>query len=291
MCGPCPLRSTPEMALAERGEKAERNGDGKPEKEPAHASRPERSPSKADKERGGRVQGPGAPEPISESADPVPSIPPLPAAGPWRSYKEIVAQLAGRIVEAQRPIRVLQALRWDDSVEEQFLKHKRRELPKVDAEYYATVDLGFEPRAKVEEFEDIARDIDRELGEADAIGNIMATHRARVPRRRAHARRARHAALLRLVAQALRLAEGQVPRRQDRRCATSGTCCTASSRTSTTRRSSRDERSRVRAHAHRRRRRRVELERAPRALLRRHDRARRRPTTGSSPTPPRAATT
>ena len=52
-----------------------------------------------------------------------------PAAGPWRSYKEIVAQLAGRIVEAQRPIRVLQALRWDNSVEEQFFKSRPRELP------------------------------------------------------------------------------------------------------------------------------------------------------------------
>src|SRR5215510_12065841 len=51
-----------------------------------------------------------------------PSIPPLPAAGPWRSYKEIVAGLAQRIVDAQRPIRVLQALRWDNEIEEQFRK-------------------------------------------------------------------------------------------------------------------------------------------------------------------------
>src|SRR6185312_4165934 len=55
---------------------------------------------------------------------------------PWQSYKEVVAQLAGRIVEAQRPIRVLQALRWDDSVEEQFFKTKARELPKVDVATY-----------------------------------------------------------------------------------------------------------------------------------------------------------
>src|SRR6476620_7767203 len=51
-----------------------------------------------------------------------PSLPPLPAAGPWRSYKEIVSGLASRIVEAQRPIRVLQAIRWDSSVEEEFKK-------------------------------------------------------------------------------------------------------------------------------------------------------------------------
>jgi uncharacterized protein (TIGR02421 family) len=37
------------------------------------------------------------------------------------------------------------------------------------------MDLGFDPRAKVEEFETLARDIDRELGGEDAIGQIMMT--------------------------------------------------------------------------------------------------------------------
>jgi uncharacterized protein (TIGR02421 family) len=108
-----------------------------------------------------------------EGVDNAPSIPPLPAAGPWRSYKEMVSQLATRIVEAQRPIRVLQSVRWDDSIQEHFLKNRGRELPKVDVGYYANVDLGFDPRAKAEEFEAIARDIDADLGESDAIGQIM----------------------------------------------------------------------------------------------------------------------
>jgi uncharacterized protein (TIGR02421 family) len=102
-----------------------------------------------------------------------PSIPPLPAAGPWRSYKEIVSGLATRIVEAQRPLRVLQALRWDNSIEEHFRRTRCKEMPKVDADYYAKQDLGFEPRAKAAEFEEIAKDVDRELGESDAIGAIL----------------------------------------------------------------------------------------------------------------------
>src|SRR5678815_663804 len=85
----------------------------------------------------------------------VPSIPPPPVSGPWRSYKEVVSQLAGRIVEAQRPIRVLNAIRWDDSVEEQLRKSRYREMPTVD---YGAIELGFDPRAKEEEFESIARD-------------------------------------------------------------------------------------------------------------------------------------
>src|SRR5262249_25988955 len=42
-------------------------------------------------------------------------------------------------------------------------------LPKI--EY--NEDLGFDPKSKIEELEAIAKDIDREIGEADAIGNIL----------------------------------------------------------------------------------------------------------------------
>ncbi len=100
----------------------------------------------------------------------VPSIPPPPVAGPWRSYKEVVSQLALRIVEAQRPIRVLNAIRWNDSVEAELRKSRFKEIPKVD---YADIELGFDPREKAEEFELIAHDIEHELGEPDALGRIM----------------------------------------------------------------------------------------------------------------------
>jgi uncharacterized protein (TIGR02421 family) len=96
-------------------------------------------------------------------------------AGPWRSYKEIVARLADRIVEAQKPIRVLQALRWDDGVEAQFFKAKGREMPKVDAAAYERSELGFEPKSKGVEFEGIAQDIEHDLGDADPIAQIMKT--------------------------------------------------------------------------------------------------------------------
>jgi uncharacterized protein (TIGR02421 family) len=95
-------------------------------------------------------------------------------AHPWRSYKETVAKLADRIVEGQKPIRVLQALRWDNAVQAQFLKTKPRELPKVPASHYEQMDLGFDPTAKAAEFEEIALDVHKELGDADPVGQIMA---------------------------------------------------------------------------------------------------------------------
>jgi uncharacterized protein (TIGR02421 family) len=167
--------------MAERGISAKRDADEA--QEPERSERPERA-----ERNGGRAssvtarpsQRPPKPEPqrVDEETDgantSLPSIPPMPAAGPWRSYKELVAQLAQRIVEAQRPIRVLQAIRWDKGIEEQFRKNRYRELPKVDQASYEAIDLGFDSRKKAEEFEEIARDIDRELGEEDAIGAIMA---------------------------------------------------------------------------------------------------------------------
>jgi uncharacterized protein (TIGR02421 family) len=95
------------------------------------------------------------------------------AAGPWRSYKEQVASLSQTIVDAQRPIHVLQALRWEPSVEEAFRASRYRELPGVGPEQYAGLDLGFDPPAKIEEFESIMRAIELGIGASDPIGKIL----------------------------------------------------------------------------------------------------------------------
>jgi uncharacterized protein (TIGR02421 family) len=106
---------------------------------------------------------------LSLRDEPIPHVPVSPAGGPWRSYKEILAGLAQRVLDAQRPMRILQALRWDAEVEEQFFKGKQRELPSVT---YAS-DLGFDPEAKIRELDGILRDADRELGPKDQLGGIL----------------------------------------------------------------------------------------------------------------------
>ncbi len=105
----------------------------------------------------------------------VPSIPPPPVAGPWRSYKEIVAQLSTRIVDAQRPIRVLNSLKWDPSVLEKFRAARYRENPAIDVDWYRSIDLGFDPRQKVQEFEDIVRDVERDLPGDDDLAQLLVT--------------------------------------------------------------------------------------------------------------------
>lgn len=108
-------------------------------------------------------------EAVSLLDGPIPSVPPVAAGGPWRSYKEILASLAQRVLDAQRPIRILQALRWPAEVEDQWLRSKQRELPKVTYED----GLGFDPEAKAREIEGILRDAERELGSGDRLGQIL----------------------------------------------------------------------------------------------------------------------
>ncbi len=105
------------------------------------------------------------------------SLPPPPPAppvdGPWRSYKEKLALLADRVVDAQRPIRILNAIKWDPPVWEAFRRSKFRDLPRVDAEAYSKIDLGFDPRARMQDFQELADQARRELGADDALARIL----------------------------------------------------------------------------------------------------------------------
>lgn len=93
----------------------------------------------------------------------------------WVSYKEKLKNLSDRIVEAQRPIRVLDSVKWDPSVEVKFFSSKGKELPKITAETYAGIPLGFDPRQKDAELSEIARDLDAQLGGEDELGRLMSS--------------------------------------------------------------------------------------------------------------------
>ncbi len=89
-------------------------------------------------------------------------------------YQNVIHELSERIVLAQKPIRVLDAIKWDEEVQLQFFKHKCKKLPHVDARYYAEKNpLSFDPVKKLEEFNDIERSIRRKLGQYSGVGSIM----------------------------------------------------------------------------------------------------------------------
>jgi uncharacterized protein (TIGR02421 family) len=88
-------------------------------------------------------------------------------------YQSIVRALSDRIVEAQTPVRVLDAVKWDESTRQGFFATKGRELPKIDRGYYEGRPLAFDSSAKKQEFQDIERDITRQLGQFNPVGQIM----------------------------------------------------------------------------------------------------------------------
>jgi uncharacterized protein (TIGR02421 family) len=90
------------------------------------------------------------------------------------AYETMVRVLSDRLVEAQRPIRILDAIKWDEEIERGFFEKGCRELPPVTREYYAKRPLPFDVEAKQHELHAIERDIRRQLGEFNAAGQIMA---------------------------------------------------------------------------------------------------------------------
>lgn len=89
-------------------------------------------------------------------------------------YQKVIRELSERVVAAQKPIRILDALKWDAEVQEYFFKHKFKKLPPVDTEYYLKKNpLSFDPLKKIQEFHEIERSIRRKLGQYSGVGSIM----------------------------------------------------------------------------------------------------------------------
>jgi len=91
----------------------------------------------------------------------------------WTTYKEKIKRLSLRIVDVQRPIRILESIKWDPTVEQEFRKGRYRHMPKVGPDYYEKLGMGFDPTKKIEELEEISRDIQTSLGDQDDIGTLL----------------------------------------------------------------------------------------------------------------------
>ena len=60
------------------------------------------------------------------------------------TYLTEVKTLSDRIVKAQQPIRILDAIKWDDAIKQEFFKGNCQKLPAVTIEYYQNRPLGFD---------------------------------------------------------------------------------------------------------------------------------------------------
>ncbi len=89
------------------------------------------------------------------------------------AYQQTVRELSDRLVVAQADIRVLDAIKWDDTIEQQFFADKCKQLPAVNAEYYNSRPLPYSAEAKQAELNELELDIKRKLGEYNPIAVIM----------------------------------------------------------------------------------------------------------------------
>lgn len=89
-------------------------------------------------------------------------------------YLEQVRKFSDRIVAAQKPIRVLDAIQWDDALKQAFFASRFKKLPEVDPAYYQNArPLNFDPIEKKRELHQIERDLTRQLGQLNALSVIM----------------------------------------------------------------------------------------------------------------------
>jgi uncharacterized protein (TIGR02421 family) len=89
------------------------------------------------------------------------------------TYKEKIRKLSQRLVEAQKPIRILDAVKWDPRIEAELRKGKYKQLPKLGKDYYKKENLGFDTDSKMAELVELMNDIRLTLGEDDEIGKLL----------------------------------------------------------------------------------------------------------------------
>lgn len=85
----------------------------------------------------------------------------------------IIQGLSKRIIDAQSKIRILDSIKWDESIKKEFFRNKARRLPAVDQAYYQSKPLPFNSHEKQEEFRLILRDAQNQLGQYSAITRLI----------------------------------------------------------------------------------------------------------------------
>jgi uncharacterized protein (TIGR02421 family) len=91
----------------------------------------------------------------------------------WVTYKEKLRIFSARMVDAQRSVRLLDAIRWRPEVLESVKKTRYRELPKITDKSYLLSSFNFDPEKKIAEFETIIEDVVREVGVEDSLASIL----------------------------------------------------------------------------------------------------------------------
>lgn len=89
------------------------------------------------------------------------------------TYRQKLKTLSDQLVNIQRPIMILDAIKWPRELQQQFLNTGGREPPAVDVAYYEQQKLNFDTGSKRQELKQLRAAIVKNLGKHDALGNIL----------------------------------------------------------------------------------------------------------------------
>lgn len=92
---------------------------------------------------------------------------------PELEHRTLVRDLSDRLIGAQSEIRVLDAVKWDDTVRDAFFASHCRDQPPVDAAYYEQRPLAFDADAARRAFLDLDTEIATRLGSATAAAQLL----------------------------------------------------------------------------------------------------------------------
>ena len=88
-------------------------------------------------------------------------------------YLERLKNLSSQLVALQKPIRILDAIKWPADIEARFRAAGGRELPALGADFYQRQPLAFDPAAMQGQLQALKQDVRRQLGRGDALGRIL----------------------------------------------------------------------------------------------------------------------
>lgn len=91
-------------------------------------------------------------------------------AGSSLKYKQAILEFSLQLNELQKPIQILDAVKWNEEHEAYIIKNNFKELPKIS---YLDRPLKYDPDKKLQEFKELRLKIVRELGELDPLARIL----------------------------------------------------------------------------------------------------------------------
>lgn len=89
-------------------------------------------------------------------------------------YRENLRRLSDQLIALQKPIRILDSIKWPADIKADFLANAGKELPNLPTNYYESLSLKYDPLNLKTEFVALRARIRKTLGRTDDLGLILA---------------------------------------------------------------------------------------------------------------------